>query len=158
MMQQMAISFYRSTCPQFHLEFESGHFNSRLALRRLMEELNALELCSDARMNVELLLAEVFNNIVRHAYCEAEAGPIEVSAYQLEGEILIRVFDFGKELPPTSREYISEPHLPKMEPELPEGGFGWFLISQLSRRYRYWREDDKNCLEVSMDLDLGSVN
>ena len=43
------------------------------------------------------------------------------------------------------------PHLPKPE-ELPEGGFGWYLIQDLTQELCYYREDRRNFLAFRIPL------
>lgn len=150
MIQQPAISFRRSECPQFKLRFQSGHFSTRQALLRLMNELKCLNLSHATCVNIELVLAEIFNNIVRHAYSTDQVGPIFVCGTYFGNEIYFKVEDFGCEMTDTSSMAIKEPKLPRLNDSPAEGGFGWFLISQIADRYRYWRESDKNCIEVFM--------
>lgn len=155
MMQHTAISFQKSKCPQFRLSFQSGHFSTRQALLRLMGELESLKLSRATCVNIELVLAEIFNNIVRHAYSIDQVGPIHVCGTYFGNEIYFKVEDFGCEMTDTSNAAAQNPQLPNADDSLPEGGFGWFLIAQLAQRYRYWRESDKNCIEVFMRASNG---
>ncbi len=42
---------------------------------------------------------------------------------------------------------------PKIAKDLPEGGFGWFLIRNLSQDLTYDRDEDKNILGFCISVD-----
>ena len=102
------------------------------------------------RGTAELLLAEVLNNVVEHAYANG-AGEIEVSVTLRGGSLIFQVLDRGEELPghalPPGRlaEY-------GRQSDLPEGGFGWHMIRALAKDVDYRRQD--GCNQLSFRLDL----
>ena len=102
---------------------------------------------------VELIWAEALNNVVEHAYAERAAGPVSIEATVAQGQILAHIRDTGVPFPG------AEPpagHLPTSDGQvenLPEGGFGWFLIRDLCKRVEYHREDGENCLTLDIRLE-----
>lgn len=105
----------------------------------------------------ETVLGEVLNNIVEHAYPQG-TGQIAVTARRCRDVVLFRVEDQGRALP----DHRLPAHaLPASVPgdsngagaaeELPEGGFGWFLIRELSKSLRYQRVDGSNRLCILLD-------
>ncbi len=89
------------------------------------------------------MLAEVLNNVAEHAYGRAgwAGGGGGVGR---PGGVRCRVTDRGHPMPGGEPP---EGLLPAVQPhDLPEGGFGWFLIRELSRDLRYARIGGENVL------------
>lgn len=102
--------------------------------------------CLDAatRGNAEIVLAEVFNNIVEHAYA-TQTGTICVTLTAQPQGIAIVICDQGLPFP---QGQLPQGRLPPVEmmQDIPEGGFGWFLIRNLVQDLRYKRQGDCNQL------------
>jgi serine/threonine-protein kinase RsbW len=45
-----------------------------------------------------------------------------------------------------------------MQDDLPEGGFGWFLIRELTKDLQYVRHEDQNRLTFSIPIDAVASN
>ena len=124
----------------------------RRALERLTGDLSPLELSDEARGTAELVLAEVLNNVVEHAYAEEAEGVIEVTVLQGPRRLLIIVTDEGRPMPglalPRARRCRDDAHVE----ELPEGGFGWYMIRALTRDLQYRRKGGTNQLSFALDL------
>lgn len=106
-------------------------------------------LSEDERSTAEIVLAEVLNNIVEHAYA-SYGGEIEITLNRAASALECRVVDSGVPLP----DGILPPGLLKPldpEAELPEGGFGWFLIRTLSRDLEYLRDGRFNRLSFRLN-------
>ena len=110
---------------------------------------------SDALGRIELVLAEVLNNIVHHgAGLGKDAAPgspplrpvvIHLTVTRHEGGLACAVSDNGSPLPPEC--LIGVETLPPSEAAaLRGGGFGWFIIRDLTQSLFYFREDDRNFL------------
>ncbi len=115
-------------------------------VRRIMAAPFWRPLDPDFAAAAELVLAEVLNNVVEHAYRD-HAGEIEVSLEREGGAVSVRVADRGRAMP--------EDRLPAGCPpepaSLPEGGFGWHLIRTLTRDLSYRRFDGWNIFHFRMD-------
>ncbi len=110
-------------------------------------------LSDDDISKLEIILAEVINNIAEHAYGERSDGPIEMSADR-EGDRMVLTFsDTGIPMPDGKSPEGSPQNLDCPTDELPEGGFGWFLIRLLCKDVHYERLGNKNCLALFVDLD-----
>ena len=106
----------------------------------------------DALGTIEIVLAEVVNNIVEHAYAEHEEGDVQVQ-YCLTRKVLdVRVLDSGDRLPNGGLPDGKLPSLDVPADELPEGGFGWNLIRTLASDVHYEREEGRNRLALRFDL------
>lgn len=121
----------------------------------------------DALGRLELVLAEVLNNIVEHGIggalgAEAEAdleAVVRARAVHLlvsaeAGGLRCVVTDTGVLLP---RDCLAPRSLPRCEPELPEGGFGWYLIQDLASELSYSRADGRNCLAFRLPIEESGV-
>ena len=132
------------------LEFSGSELNVRAALQSLMAGLVGAGLAEDDLGLIELVLAEVFNNIVEHAYGSGSRGPIFVSAAARAGWLDFRVTDEGRALPSGALAQGGLPQLDGPLDSLPEGGFGWYLVRKLAADLSYQRKDGCNRLTFSM--------
>ena len=112
-------------------------------------------LSDEAESRLEIVLTEVINNIAEHAYQERTDGEIELSAWRGEREVLLRFTDRGKAMEGNAAPNPPPPEIGGERQDLPEGGYGWFLINLLSRELRYERRQDLNILHIWLPLDEG---
>lgn len=95
--------------------------------------------------DVELCLAEVFNNFIEH---ELEERPyIEISIFVKITPTARRflVLDTGRKVPSGAYRMACMPEVDHQVPaDLPEGGFGLALVKTLAERFLYRREGDLN--------------
>lgn len=107
----------------------------------------------DHKVNdVKIAVAEAINNVVEHAYSGLAPGFVRVKGTLYRDHLEFRIWDAGRPLPglrvpdgiPASVETGIE--------DLPEGGFGWFMIRKLTDRVRYDRRRGKNRLLLSFKL------
>jgi serine/threonine-protein kinase RsbW len=99
---------------------------------------------------VELVLAEVMNNIVEHAYAGQTNGIIQLSIREGRMCLFVEVKDRGLPLPNNA---LPTPRLPDLignQASLPEGGFGWALINSMTENLSYTRQDGQNLLSFSI--------
>lgn len=135
--------------PAFLLSFPAEPTVVRAALAaarsRLCDRLNGDEIGV-----AELVLAEVINNVVEHAYPDHSPGRIELAVWPTETGLRCRVTDHGTALPrPDAHLNAEAPPLGPVE-ALPEGGFGWFLIRSLTTELRYERNGNRNRLSFML--------
>jgi len=96
----------------------------------------------------ELVLAEALNNIAEHAYGGQHPGPVRLSLRLGRGGITASLRDRGR---PMSGSRMPEPGPPAIgvrREAIPEGGFGWFLIRDLTTARRYRRVRGENRLTL----------
>lgn len=135
----------------FELCVQSGQLAVRDALESFLEKISPLTLDVEEVGTVELVLAEILNNIVEHAYPEGSpSGPIFINCAQQTDGLAVEIRDHGKAMPngqmPIGQLSSNEVDLE----DLPEGGFGWFLIQHLARDVSYERVGDENLLKVRL--------
>lgn len=97
-------------------------------------------------------MAEAVNNIVEHAYCGGEPGPIRLRCTLRDRRLDIRICDTGQPMPDGRMPagLVADVSMPRAD--LPEGGFGWFLIRALSSDIRYDRRCGCNRLSLRFDI------
>ena len=140
-------SAFSDLCLHFQAEPEAV----RAALGHILRDVTPLGLSADVTGTLELILAEVLNNVVEHAY-QWQGGSITLRLGASDAALWCEVCDTGAVMPGG--------HLPVGAPavidcrvdDLPEGGFGWFLIRALSLDLMYQRDGDTNRLSFSLQL------
>lgn len=87
-------------------------------------------------MEMQLLIDEIFCNIVKHGYQGDERGMINIKAELTEDTLVINVFDQGKSFDPS---HISEVSLAGNR----DGGYGWHIIRELTDKIIYVKKDEE---------------
>ncbi len=90
----------------------------------------------------EIAIREALNNVIKHAYQNRPNNKINLLISLKSKHITISISDFGK-----SRKSIKEATLdfnPKDIENLPEGGFGLYIIEKIMDTTEYKIENDKN--------------
>ncbi|MFY0679024.1 MAG: ATP-binding protein [Thalassovita sp.] len=138
---------------QIHLHFISSELAVRQSLTRLMTQLRKTRLCEDDLGRVELMLAEVLNNVVEHAYGAGAYGPVDLTCDLFEDVLKLVVVDQGRDLPSDMFQPREFADPTQMSDDLPEGGWGWTLIQSLAKTISYTRQEDVNVLTLTLDVD-----
>lgn len=102
----------------------------------------------------ELVLAEALNNVVEHALPDGD-GRIGVQTCQCANGIVICLCDGGAPMPENGLPSPCRPEPGVTMDEMPEGGFGWYLISILADEVTYVRAAETNELRIHI-LDGGT--
>lgn len=135
---------------QFHADFHADAPQVRAVLMSVAAWLAAAGVGPDQAGTVELVLAEVLNNIVEHAY-GPEGGQVTLRLRLVHDRALCAVTDHGRPMPGGR---IPDPPLPQVAPpdHLPEGGWGWHLVHLLTTKARYARRPGANHLRLRLLL------
>lgn len=140
------------------LAFEGTLMNVRNALEEVVECLHPMGLEIEERGTVELVLAEVLNNVVEHAYAGRQPGQVRLSCHRDAQGLHFTVGDDGIAMPDGTFPLPSPDLLPVRNPDAAEGGFGWFLIGDLARDVTYRRKGGRNTLTfriaVATDMSI----
>lgn len=127
-----------------HHSFAADLTTVRSVLRTTLADLQSV-LPDPARSgDVELVLAEVLNNIVEHAYRGSSKGPVDLSAETCKNGIRFMIADSGRPMPNDSLPTGARTELNCAFADLPEGGFGWILVRELAQDLQYRRENGIN--------------
>lgn len=127
----------------------------RDALRALFDALTTDPMPQETRDAAQIVLAEALNNIVEHAYAQMP-GEIEVTLAVTDCGIQCDIIDFGLPMPGA---ILPSGHLPAQGvlADLPEGGFGWYLIRTLSQDLQYRRDGGRNLLSFRIESKRSSL-
>ena len=112
------------------------------------------DVSQDTLGRLELVLAEVMNNVAEHATGEMPgraAGmlpQIHLCIVQHASGLACAITDNGTSVPAECLLPRNVPHHDMAE--LPEGGFGWYLIQDLTQALCYYREQQRNVLAFSV--------
>lgn len=104
------------------------------------------------RRTVELVLAEVLNNVAEHAYAEGP-GPVAITLTPGQAGLFCLVVDQGSAMPDGHLPDGLLPDAAASLEDLPEGGFGWHLIRSLTHDLAYARTGGCNRLSFLVPHD-----
>lgn len=135
-----------------HYSFFSDAKFVHLVLQRVVDDLTAFKLSEDLLASAEILMAEVINNIIEHAYQSESNQPIEMSLLCTDTTLKFVFLDFGHAMPFGMPPSETPSNLTHNTEQLPEGGFGWPIIRKLSKNIQYSRRGKVNALAVEMDM------
>jgi serine/threonine-protein kinase RsbW len=124
----------------------------RVTLGDLCHALSPLALPPEETATIELVLAEVLNNIVEHAYRGASDGSVEVAVTASAEGLHVWLCDEGSPMPGGHLPLGAYSGPGSSAAGVPEGGYGWFLIRALTRDLAYTRLDGRNLLSFRLDL------
>lgn len=134
-----------------HIAITSGELAVREALSQLLTALRPLHLDVEEAGTVELVLAEAMNNIVEHAYPSGDTpGPILISCDHQADGLHVQIKDSGRPMPGGQTPIGLAVDVDVDLIDLPEGGFGWFLIKDLAKDVLYRRVGSANHLSFRL--------
>lgn len=134
--------------PSFSVSFMSDELAVRGALDRVKQQLTRLAMDADDIATFELVAAEVLNNIVEHAYADRPDGLVSLSCAQMPDGLHLKFEDQGQAMPDGTAPNSTTPDPDVAFYDLPEGGFGWFMIHELAKDLAYRRENHRNVLTL----------
>lgn len=135
--------------PQLRVVIASDLFAVRSGLQDIFAADLLADMSEDGRGTTEIVLAEALNNVVEHAYAQYP-GKIEVTLNRIGAELAVEIIDTGLPMPGETLPVGGLVETVTLD-DAPEGGFGWFLIRQLSRDLDYRRDAGRNILRFSLD-------
>jgi anti-sigma regulatory factor (Ser/Thr protein kinase) len=113
----------------------------------VMEFLAPLALPQRVLYDVDIVLEELFMNIVLHAHEDGRAHAVDLRVELKPGSIRLRLDDRGRPFDPTNRP---EPEHPRSIAEARPGGLGLGLVRQHSTSMFYARREGCNSLTVTI--------
>lgn len=136
----------------FTLRVMARNRSIRDSLSEVRSRLGKVPLVEEDLATVEVVLAEVMNNIAEHAYAWRRDGEMILVLRQAPDGLRISVSDEGVAMPGLAVPFGEglDPSAPLAE--MPEGGFGWLIIRQLARDVSYTRQDGVNHLSFRIEL------
>ncbi len=141
----------------FRISVQCGPMAVRDILGEVTGTLSARALDMDEVGTVELVLAEALNNVVEHAYPDPDsAGQIRVHGLARDDGLHVTIQDQGVEMPNGHAPIGHAPSVDVDLPDLPEGGFGWFLIRDLAKDVAYERRGSINELRLRIAVNCAA--
>ncbi len=135
---------------RFEIVFPGDQMALRQALKEAMTFLRGLPISQDACGLVEIILAEAINNVIEHAYADDCHGIVEFRIEYHGEKLRILILDDGLPMPGGVVPSGPAPSLAGPRDDLPEGGFGWHMIQELTQELHYMRIGNRNRLELSI--------
>ncbi len=133
--------------------FEADFRWVRRKVQLAMEALAHTGIGADDLSSIEIVLAEVLNNVVEHAYPPEAPGKIRLVIRRRRNSLIFEISDFGRPMPEGRAPVGSHPMGDvNADDATPEGGFGWFLIREIVDDLVYDRREDQNHLVFRMAL------
>ncbi|MCP4820134.1 MAG: ATP-binding protein [Shimia sp.] len=130
------------TNPDIHIELEGTPKEVRYALETLRERLTERQLEACNAGTLEIVLAEVLNNVVEHALVHQSDGLISLTGNYDSNSWFLKVRDNGAPMPEDQIPSGKPPEVDADLMDLPEGGFGWMMVRTLARDIVYARTDE----------------
>ena len=141
--------------PPFEVSIMSSEMAVREALSRFLSALGPIGLDVEESGTIELVLAEVLNNIVEHAYPEGSpSGPIDIRCVHKKDGLHVSITDAGLAMPDGQLPLGNQVSVDVDLDDLPEGGFGWFLIQDLAKDVHYARNATQNRLTLRLPVGI----
>jgi len=136
---------------KINLVFPGDLLSVRRALKASMSVLQNLGLSLNEKGVVEIVLAEVLNNVVEHAFA-IRNGVVELRMHRERDMLLFKVIDDGLPMPKMDLPEGGIHDLNVPLESLPEGGFGWHMIKDLTQDLQYAHTGTRNHLEFKIRL------
>ena len=100
-------------------------------------------------IKLNLVVEEMFTNIVNYAYCDKELRQIDIIIEFDKGIFSTILIDDGKEFNPLNHK-VQDLNAPAEERKI--GGLGIHLMKNIMDEYEYKRENDKNILIIKKNI------
>ena len=145
----------RPLLPPFSVSLAGVEDAVREGLAKTISCLAPLELSVDEAGTVELVLAEALNNVVEHALAETnKPSKIQIQGAPCARGLCVTVIDHGAPMPTGFAPGAIAPEVDVATSEMPEGGFGWFMIHTLAQDVQYARIGTANHLMLRLAVGL----
>ena len=143
----------------FAIRVTSSDMAVRDALTGILQALAPLGLDVEESGTVELVLAEALNNIIEHAYAPVTtAGPIIIHGDHRPDGLHFQIKDHGRAMPDGHAPLGKAQNVAVNLEDMPEGGFGWFIIRDLAKDVQYRRIGEENQLDLRLAVAMQRSN
>ena len=134
----------------WQIRLSSSPYSVRAALKEIETKLLDGAAPCDLCERVEMVMAEVLNNVVEHAYENQAGGVIDVLFCYQNNLFRAEITDQGQPMPNCAVPIARLPALSASRSDLPEGGFGWLMIHSITSNLEYVRSgaENRTCLEI----------
>ena len=119
-------------------------------VNQFVEEIgDELNLDTELRMNLNLVLEEMVSNVIFYAYPEGTEATIELVAEYDGKELTFVLSDRGEEFDPTLKD-DADPDVNPAEREI--GGMGIYIVKNIMNQVSYQRLEGKNLLTMTKKI------
>ncbi len=132
--------------------FAATKAEASAGIATLSERLGALGLPETETDDVRIALAEAINNVVEHAYAGTTPENVHVKCSLGAENLEILITDSGVPMPEGALGTRVPASVDTVLSDLPEGGFGWYLIRTLTSNVQYERRGGCNRLSLLFDF------
>jgi len=101
--------------------------------------------------NVEIVLVEALNNVIEHAYLFEKTGLVSTEIGHYSQTVTATIRDWGKARSDFSGKRSMDHSASELN-DLPEGGFGLFMMQSLTQEMTYERIEDENVLSLTFAI------
>lgn len=140
----------RAETYEISLLFPATEAAVRRASQSVRHALKAEGLSDVTLGTVEIVLVEAANNIVEHAYANTGRGVVRLGCTHGNGVVRFELSDCGRPLPGGEMPAKKQHDLSAEMDDLPEGGFGWGLIRDMTAALSYSRDGARNVLRFAI--------
>jgi serine/threonine-protein kinase RsbW len=144
-MSALADTDYASPSFSFRRSFTNSQKIIANLLRDIRSWMEQINLPNGIITNVQIALGEALNNIIEHGFQESDCGTIELEIKAHKTNTVITLTDNGMEFVPPDNICTPVHDISDID-NLPEGGFGWFLINEITSSYSFSRVCNQNQL------------
>ncbi len=134
--------------------FSATELEARSGISSIVDQLRNRGVPQPRVEEVQIALAEAVNNVVEHAYADNQPGDVNIRCQLNADTLSIYIRDAGQPLPDEKLPEGKPQSLDGAIEDLPEGGFGWFLIRELTSDIQYERSEGENNLVPSFEIQV----
>lgn len=134
----------------FHSACSTSLLDVRRAMKALSGELRSAGVPQLQRSYAEIVVAELLNNIVKHAQHRIEHGWFDLQFCWHKHALHFTCRDNGSAMPGGQPPTGIFPTLINAHADLPEGGWGWALIRALTTDLTYRRSEGINFVSFNI--------
>ncbi|MDE4275169.1 ATP-binding protein [Phaeobacter gallaeciensis] len=138
----------------FACSFTATELDARSGITQVVKRLRGLGIPELRVDEVQIALAEAVNNVVEHAYAGKTPGDVRIRCSLEPERLWINITDAGAPFPEGELPEGKPANLDVAPEDLPEGGFGWFLIRELTSDIHYERSVGNNQLSLCFEIQV----
>lgn len=138
----------------FACSFLATELEARSGIQTVVERLRSLGIPNTRADEVQIALTEAVNNVVEHAYDQDTPGDVRIHCKLDPNRLWIDICDAGQPFPENTLPEGKPANVNVPLEDLPEGGFGWFLIRELTSNIKYQRSEGNNELTLCFEIQL----
>ena len=142
---------------RLEMNFRANEADASQAIATLQAGLSQLGVPAHRVNDVKIALAEAINNVVEHAYVGLAPGSIQVQGISTQDRLDIRIRDMGNPLPGLRVPDGTPASIDTGMKDLPEGGFGWYMIRRLTDSVLYKRRNGQNLLFLRFEFQKKTI-